>query len=372
MALIGYCVNKKNGCNWTGEVRKVEEHSKLCGFVMLECPRKCQEKLLQMDLQCHLEQHCMNRDYECPYCGEWGLYGERITSHLEKCPNRPTPCPNQGCQKQVAYQRVEHHALKDCDCTIMRCRYKPIGCHTTTMRRNIDEHEDDDKHHLRVALSAIAQLRKRLVSTELLISSSDRQYLPRLEAKKLKGDIKQGIEKIHTKCETLQLEVNDLFIKDNMLTEWKKSQVESYQKEANAITKRVYRIEQECKQLEEQAAELRKGLEIATRHIEKFSKMERASRHPDVKDEITSLNIRTLLLREMYLELKQETEAIVGTSKQLLVHFDSQHKSSIELKTIILKFVRGMSRNFSFIAVVALGIGAVILYNLFQKHITSS
>jgi len=325
-----------------------------------------------MDLQCHLEQHCMNRDYECPYCGEWGLYGERTTSHLEKCPNRPTPCPNQGCQKQVAYQRVEHHALKDCDCAIMKCKYKPIGCQVTVMRRDIEKHEDDDRHHLQVALSAIAQLRKRLVSTELLISSSDRQYLPRVEAKKLKSDIKQGIEKIHTKCETLQLEVNDLFIKDNMLTEWKKNQTECLQKEVNTTNKRILRVEQECKKLEEQVAELRKGLEIASRHIDKVSRMERSSRHPDVKDEITSLNLRTLVLREMYLEMKQDADHILSTAKQLLLHFDVQHRMSIELKTVILKFVKGLAKNFSFIAVVVMAIGAVILYSVFQKHITKS
>ena len=260
LSLMVNCTNKQNGCSWEGDVRVVLEHLQFCKYRSVDCPKKCQQQILQKDLNNHLEDECKNRDYECPLCGDWGIFGERTTSHLENCPNRPTNCPNERCLEQVAYHRIDHHALKDCDYTILECKYRSIGCTASLMRKDIAGHEDDDKHHLHIALSTLAELRDRSASVEVLMSSAHRQYLPKADAKKLKSDIKQGIEKIHAKCENLRQELHEFIERDKVKTMAMKDladALEALKEGVQEDREQHLRVELDCKNLQDQVAEIR-------------------------------------------------------------------------------------------------------------------
>ena len=263
------CMNKHNGCTWEGEVRAIIEHLQLCRYKMVNCPKKCRQKVTQLELQYHVEEECMNRDYECPMCGDWGIYSEHTTSHLEVCPSRLTPCPNDGCSQQLGYHKIDHHASAICDFTILECKYKDLGCETKVMRKDLAKHEEDDKHHLHIALSALADLRMRSVSTELLMSSAHRQYLPKADAKKLKSDIKQGIEKIHTKCESLQQDVAELMVKDDLSAASMKKQEEGFWQELKNTKNKVRKIEVTCKSLEENVTQIQQLQDDYTSQLRK-------------------------------------------------------------------------------------------------------
>ena len=187
---------------------------KLCGYQKLGCPKRCQNQVLQKDLQIHVEQECVNRDFECPLCGEWGVYEERTSSHLIECPGRLMQCRNQGCTKQVAYNRVDDHARKDCDYRIQKCKYKSIGCTATAMRKDIQKHENDDSYHLHCVIMAVEKLRKRSASAEIIVSSIHRQEEKlKYETKENKtetGNLTSKIERLTSGFKALRNETNIL------------------------------------------------------------------------------------------------------------------------------------------------------------------
>ena len=54
------------------------------------CPNKCKENneiqmILRKDLEKHLTEQCVNRDYECQYCGKKGTYANIMDIHDDLC-----------------------------------------------------------------------------------------------------------------------------------------------------------------------------------------------------------------------------------------------------------------------------------------------
>ena len=69
-------VHNNNGYEWTGEVGEVESHISQCTHHMIVCPNMCKGrggkeiKILQKDLQTHLDNECQCRQFPSPYCKE--------------------------------------------------------------------------------------------------------------------------------------------------------------------------------------------------------------------------------------------------------------------------------------------------------------
>ena len=68
-------------------------------------------------------------------------------------------CLNAECSDIVERQQLHGHVRIKCPYTLTPCKYRGIGCDTELKRKEISSHEDDDKLHLHVALSAVAALR---------------------------------------------------------------------------------------------------------------------------------------------------------------------------------------------------------------------
>ena len=83
-ALKVYCPNKKDGCGWTGEIARVDDHVKVC---KISCS-KCRQIVYFSTMKSHL-------DTECPcYCSYCDITAEReviSSEHKEKCCKF---CPN--------------------------------------------------------------------------------------------------------------------------------------------------------------------------------------------------------------------------------------------------------------------------------------
>ena len=146
--LVVKCEKAREGCEWEGEIRSLDQHKSTCLHVPVPCPQECDVgSVLRGDLQSHLRDYCSQRDYKCPHCLQMGRYRERVTSHLQHCPMEPTECPNEGCEEIVPRSLVQAHLDEDCEYTILPCSY--IGCEMELPRWDLQEHEDDLRFHLK-------------------------------------------------------------------------------------------------------------------------------------------------------------------------------------------------------------------------------
>ena len=81
------CSNHGEGCGWIGELEQLKMHlesEKGCGFVIVDCPNKCQPDYitLRRDLAAHLVSECLLRPYQCKYCDLKDTF-KRITGIVE-------------------------------------------------------------------------------------------------------------------------------------------------------------------------------------------------------------------------------------------------------------------------------------------------
>ena len=160
--LVVKCEKAREGCEWEGEIRSLDQHKSTCLHVPVPCPRECDVgSVLRGDLQSHLRDYCSQRDYECPHCLQMGRYRECVTSHLQDCPMVLTECPNEGCEEMLCSSLILLH-VADCPLTVLQCRYSEVGCKVQLPRRDLEEHEQHDRLHLQVATKKIAALQNEM------------------------------------------------------------------------------------------------------------------------------------------------------------------------------------------------------------------
>ena len=132
-----------------------------CGFTLLPCPNECNGgnetvKLLRKDIKAHKKNKCPRRQYKCPHCRETGEYHERTTTHLEECPKKKIPCPNDGCGEEIERCDISQHH-QECLFESVSCKYIKIGCKGNFLRKNVEEHHNDSQEHLQLAIDTVNQ-----------------------------------------------------------------------------------------------------------------------------------------------------------------------------------------------------------------------
>ena len=159
------CDNIMGGCEWEGTVGTLDEHIEKCQFTLVSCPNKCEEDdnvgyIMRKDLNEHLEKECPNRNHKCEYCGEEDTYANITKIHDNECGKKPLPCSNTECTKKVKRAKLQGHLEDDCEFSEISCKYESIGCDVKRKRKDMREHEQDDKVHLQKALDIVVELRK--------------------------------------------------------------------------------------------------------------------------------------------------------------------------------------------------------------------
>ena len=86
------CTN--NGCSWTGEQGKKEEHYDKCPFLIVGCPNGCPSTYLRGRIGHHLA-NCPNQRVECKFCKN-EIRRVRLATHERNCTETPRACPL-GC-----------------------------------------------------------------------------------------------------------------------------------------------------------------------------------------------------------------------------------------------------------------------------------
>ena len=113
-ALQVRCRNKQAGCEWTGDLGKVEEHRINCGFASLRCI-KCGQLMQQRLMTKHQDLLCPLRQYDCDYCRTYvNTYKDVTTNHWAVCEFFPVPCPNDCPKGSIARNHLMEHIRNEC------------------------------------------------------------------------------------------------------------------------------------------------------------------------------------------------------------------------------------------------------------------
>ena len=137
-----------------------------CEFALLPCPQRCiRSNIMRKDLDTHLKSHCLNRRYECEYCGEEGTYAFIAYTHDNSCVKKIVPCPNE-CPQGIPREDIQKHIGSECLNTEVACKYKSIGCEAVLRRGDMIKHEQDDRIHLHKSLDTIMKLQRAVVDLQ--------------------------------------------------------------------------------------------------------------------------------------------------------------------------------------------------------------
>lgn len=163
-----YCLLKKEGCKWTGEMDKLQKHLDLtkvslqwegilnlrqsqdavcCGYVPTKCPH-CRLKFLRHSLKDH-KVVCPMREIKCVYCDEYSCPAQDLLGHYKSCPSFLVPCPHGCALKTHKCKDLTHHLEKECPLHEVQCDYHFAGCEVLMLRSKMSDHmEANVKEHL--------------------------------------------------------------------------------------------------------------------------------------------------------------------------------------------------------------------------------
>ena len=140
-----YCLYKKHGCLWVGELGKLDKHleeGKIdgeCKFVLLSCSLSCGKQIFRCDLGDHLTEECSLRTCTCEYCGYSSTYDVLTTTHYSNCPDYPVVCPNFCSKEKLKRSSLDHHLL-DCPDEVVSCSFNEMGCEKRMKRQCLQQH----------------------------------------------------------------------------------------------------------------------------------------------------------------------------------------------------------------------------------------
>ncbi len=150
------CNNLDNGCEWTGELGNLATHFRLCDYRLVSCPNECDDngqitKVTKKNLDDHLTNDCLRRQYLCPHHQDRGEY-QVIVKKVHKCRNK-------SCKHKGPCCELQSH-LDECDYEPVPCKYAKYGCEKTPQRKYLKRHEETDKHD--VSIHVVEQLKADL------------------------------------------------------------------------------------------------------------------------------------------------------------------------------------------------------------------
>ncbi|XP_065660055.1 TNF receptor-associated factor 3-like isoform X2 [Hydra vulgaris] len=173
MQLKVKCRNFSNGCGWTKELKRLNEHLGSCEYQTLKCLNKpCSSLLLLKDLKEHTEKRCIYRLVTCQYCKQKIIFSEKQI-HEKNCECSPLCCVNQ-CGIKVMREEMSSHITDSCANTIFPCQYFNIGCKFMGMRKEHETHANSSmQNHLSMAISKLDALENKIMLTLRLENKID-------------------------------------------------------------------------------------------------------------------------------------------------------------------------------------------------------
>ncbi len=163
------CSHQKDGCEWTEELRQLDEHLNTdpqpekqldgCQFVEMDCIYNCGNKLQRRYIQNHQIKDCPKRPFGCEHCHDYKSTCDDVTNnHWPVCGFFPVPCPNQ-CGSTIQRQYIDSHVADECPLTTINCDFHHVGCAVKLPRQDMPEHVNSSlSAHMSLLASSHAKL----------------------------------------------------------------------------------------------------------------------------------------------------------------------------------------------------------------------
>ena len=175
-----YCPHRLRGCEWEGELGKLDEHLNSdplperhqlegCPFAVIKCLH-CKEGIRRDKIAGHQLKRCPQRPYTCEYCAEYKSTFEDVAhSHWSECECFLLPCPNKCTPSGSGLQRqhLVKHVKEECPLTVVQCELHHAGCKVTMLRKDMADHmKNDSISHISLLAAENCRLSKRLFEKE--------------------------------------------------------------------------------------------------------------------------------------------------------------------------------------------------------------
>ena len=164
-----YCSNRREGCEWEGELQELNNHlnenptneNQLngCDFTTVHC-RWCQEIFPRNEIGEHQENVCQLRLFTCQHCDHQDTYQRVMAIHLPKCPRQPVECP-QGCGLSPRRQSLAAHKAEECPKTMIKCEVP--GCEEKRKREHMPAHiQEFSIQHMQLLSQKVRELENEI------------------------------------------------------------------------------------------------------------------------------------------------------------------------------------------------------------------
>jgi len=166
LKVLSLHVKCKNFCDWTGELRFLQEHLNVCPLDFLDCTNEgCRTPIRRKNLGKHVSQECHNRILSCVFCTENYVYKDK-EKHLAVCMSMHVECVNGCATKYIKRDQMALHQ-QYCPMATLPCRYEDVGCLFKGTKQMRDIHEVTSvQDHLSLAMD---QLKVQSEKTESAI-----------------------------------------------------------------------------------------------------------------------------------------------------------------------------------------------------------
>ena len=145
-----HCSFKEAGCEWVGELSKLNEHLNSnplqdtrmegCSFIPIECTF-CKGEFQRQFVSEHEYTECPKRPSTCEFCNEYESTFEDVTmNHASICPSRLVDCPNE-CGEAVQRKELDAHLSNTCPLEVISCY---AGCEERLPRRDMATHINEN------------------------------------------------------------------------------------------------------------------------------------------------------------------------------------------------------------------------------------
>ena len=136
-----HCRHLKEGCEWVGEVRYLQDHLE---HSVIACPFGCGKHSCQVALKEHKSYHCPNRPIKCKNCDYYNKFTIVTEKHYPICPQSPVDCPNHcPVEGLIRYQLQQH--FNECSHQLVNC--PKTGCSVWLPRGEMELHKLHIQQH---------------------------------------------------------------------------------------------------------------------------------------------------------------------------------------------------------------------------------
>ena len=264
-----HCPHHLFGCEWVGELGKVDEHLNSdsqpqrqlegCPFAVIECLH-CKEGIRRDKVAGHQLERCPQRPYSCEYCTEYkSTFKDVIHCHWVECKCFLLPCPNNCTPSGSGIQRqyLDQHVEEECPLTVVQCELHHAGCEVTLPRKDMADHmkEATIAHISLLAAENHRQCKRLLEREEQMILLTQRNIDLEERTTKQSQDLKEAQRQAIDQLQTQQELAQKITSQSQELTQTKQSLTQTKQELRQEVTiqsQEFTRVKQELIQTEQE------------------------------------------------------------------------------------------------------------------------